>query len=147
MACLIHRVALLLAVVAALGGTTAPARADVTPSGSVTSMPLIPTDPTLRVFSGTVSPFGAVQGVLQIHPDFTTGTFTGELVMVTRNGLVFGTIAGQFTNMAGTTYAETITFTGGTGRYRHISGEADVLGAFNLDGTATDTIVGGSIHF
>jgi hypothetical protein len=140
---LIRRAPLLLAVVVALAAT-ASARADcVTPSGSVTSTPLTP-DGSLRAFSGTISPFGAVQGILDIQPN-PNGSFTGVFVMTTPNGLVYGTIAGQFTSPF--TYAETITFTGGTGRYRHISGEADVLGAFNPDGTATDTVVGGSVCF
>jgi hypothetical protein len=97
----------------------------------------------LRAFCGAIYPFGAVRGLLVIQPN-PDGTFTGEFVMQARGGFVYGTIAGAFTSLS--TYAETITFTGGTGRYAGISGTADVTGAFNADGTATDTVTGGSVH-
>jgi hypothetical protein len=139
---LASRALLLLAVVVTPGTMSSPALgACVAPAGSVTSTP-VSSDGTQRIFSGVIYPFGAVQGALVIHPN-ADGSFTGQFVMQARGGLVFGTIAGYFTSPA--TYVETITFAGGTGKYAGISGGADVTGAFNADGTATDTVTGGQV--
>jgi hypothetical protein len=135
-------VSLLVAVVVTLGMTSTPAHADcVTPAGSVTSTP-VSADGTQRIFSGVIYPFGAVKGALVIHPN-VDGSFTGQFAMQAKGGVVYGTLAGYFTSPF--TYVETITFTGGTGRYAGIYGEAEVMGAFNPDGTGTDSVTGGQV--
>jgi hypothetical protein len=136
------RVSLLLAGLAALTLATSPALADsVTPSGTLNSIPLS-ADGTVRAFCGSVQPFGNVQGGLALFPN-ADGTFTGDFIMLARGEIVYGTIAGFFTSQ--TTYFETITFTGGTGRCRRISGQVQLSGTFHPDGTATDTVVGGTV--
>src|SRR5262245_18689304 len=107
-------VLLLLAVVVTLGTASSPALgACVTPSGTLSSFPLSG-DGTERVFTGTVSPFGAVVGALVIYPN-ADGTFTGQFAFRAKGGTVYGTIEGFFTSP--TSYVETITFLGGTGKY------------------------------
>jgi hypothetical protein len=113
----------------------------VTPSGTINSTSLSP-DGSLRAFTGNVSPFGPLNGILQIqvNPDYS---FTGEFAFVARGGTAYGTIKGQFLPTGG--YVEQLTFTGGTGIYKGITGYASLMGSLNPDGTGQDMVTGGQI--
>jgi hypothetical protein len=126
----------------------APARADrcVTPSGTIHSSAVSQTE---RTFSGDVSPFGPINGSLQILSVDQSGHFTGQFTINARGGTAYGTIDGQFTSFdpggSPQTYMETLTFTGGTRRYAGIYGYASVSGTLYPDSTAVDTVDGGQI--
>jgi hypothetical protein len=145
----VARSASVAALLALLLAAAAPAHAGcVTPSGTIDSIALS-SDGSLRAFTGNVSPFGEIAGILEIQANPTTGAFTGQFVFVARGGTVYGTIKGQFIGATPTTmtYVERLTLTGGTGIYTGITGYADpVLGMLNLtDGTGHDMILGGQI--
>jgi hypothetical protein len=119
----------------------ADSKSDVTPEGTIYSSPT-PDDGTRRTFTGDVEPFGPISGILNLNFD-SYGNFTGLFAIKARGGNAYGTIKGQFTTPGN--YVETLIFTGGTGKYSRISGYADVSGVLNPDGTAIDTVNGGSI--
>ena len=90
-----------------------------------------------------MSPFGHIAGILQLQINHSTGAYTGQFVFAARGGTAFGTIQGQFTSA--NTYVEALTFTGGTGIYKDITGYACVMGSLNPDGTGQDMVKGGQI--
>jgi hypothetical protein len=96
----------------------------VEPYGTLFSSPT--DDPTVRTFTGNVYPFGQINGALEVQVNPDTGAFTGDFGFKAKGGNVYGTITGQFTSQY--TYYETLTFTGGTGRYNHTSGSVLVNG-------------------
>jgi hypothetical protein len=125
----------------ALPASVAQADSCVRPQGTLHSKP-VSADGSLRAFTGDVTPFGPIAGVLTLHinPD---GSFTGRFAFEGRRGVAYGTLVGQF--IMPNTYVEQLTFTGGTGKYAGISGYADVMGTLNPDGTGTDTVEDGQI--
>jgi hypothetical protein len=141
--------AALLALLIVAGLPASRAQADppcVTPEGTIYSS-AASADGTLRTFTGDVTPFGPISGGLQLQINMD-GTFTGQFALKGRGGTAHGTISGYYTDRSSSqlTYMETLTFTGGTGRYGRISGSADVSGILNLaDGTAVDTVTGGQV--
>jgi hypothetical protein len=142
--CFARRMARAVVCVALVALPASVARADtrVTPAGSIESIP-VSADGSVRAFGGNVTPFGPVVGGLDLHvnPD---GSFTGEFALTSKAGAAYGTIQGRF--ISGNTYMETLTFTGGTGKYAGVSGYADVMGTLAGDGTAIDTVLGGAIR-
>ncbi|MEO7191427.1 MAG: hypothetical protein ABI051_10260 [Vicinamibacterales bacterium] len=129
-------------VIAMLVSAATTMRADscVTPEGTLQSRPI--SADGLRSFSGTITPLGALTGVLRLSPN-PDGSFTGEFALKAKGGVAYGTFEGQFTSAS--TYVERLTFTGGSGKYAGITGYAVVSGVLAPDGTATDTVVAGQI--
>lgn len=82
--------------------------------------------------TGVISHLGRVTW-MERHCFKTDGTFGDvELVITAANGdQVFGTFAGGMTGP--TTFAETLTITGGTGRFTDASGTVDETGRFDPD--------------
>ena len=79
--------------------------------------------------------------VVLLNP--VTGTINGTLVFTAANGdQLFGTVAAQFTSP--TDVVGTITFTGGTGRFEHATGQTDAI-LYTPDGTHFSVEFDGSI--
>lgn len=137
----VTRYLIALAVVSCLA---APAGADDgTPvAGTLNSSPTL--IPNVRVLSGSVTPFGNIQGLLSLNINQQTGAFTGGFVIKAKKGYIIGTVEGQF--LSATTYLESITFVVGTGPYWGIHGEVDLFGTIDpMTGKGVDVIVSGTV--
>jgi hypothetical protein len=98
------------------------------------------------LLQGTIS----LVGVRSTPPGINPIDFTGTLTITTRHGSVTAQGAGDVDVKAGT-FTDTGTITGGTGRFRGVSGTFTSQGAFDVltgsvNGTFAGTISGRGAH-
>jgi hypothetical protein len=97
-----------------------------------TTIEVLPLGGTLVQFTinlqGEATHLGRFTGIERTVIDLSDLTFTGPRVFIAANGdRLFADVHGAF--MSATTAEGTLTFTGGTGRFRSASGAADFLAA------------------
>jgi hypothetical protein len=97
------------------------------------------------VTTGEATYLGRYTGIETVVLDLTDGTFAGTRVFVAANGdQLYADVEGGFTSA--TTAEGTLTFTGGTGRFRDATGEAD-FEAVTPDGIDIALTFEGTIEF
>jgi hypothetical protein len=117
--------------------------------GDETVTSVTPLGRTLRQITvtatGEATHLGQFSGTETIVLDLTDGTFAGSRVFIAANGdKLFADVEGAFTSP--TTAEGTFTFTGGTGRFRNASGEAD-FEVVRPDGVHIALTCDGTIEF